>query len=78
MAPMSQRLRMGLLFLRNADGGPLFDSFVHLLGGEQWPDRHASEPRGRPHQAATLRTSLLLSPARLAGLLFPRRSATKP
>src|SRR6516225_5430122 len=35
-----------VLFLRNADGGPLFDSFVHLLGGEQRPDRHASEPRG--------------------------------
>jgi hypothetical protein len=36
---------VGLLVLRNADRGPLFDSFVHLLGGEQRPDRHASEPR---------------------------------
>src|SRR5262245_1278511 len=42
----SRKRRRGLVFLRNADGGPLFDSFVHLLGGEQRPDRHASEPRG--------------------------------
>src|SRR5438128_3533336 len=37
---------VGLLLLRNADGGPLCDSFVHLFGGEQRPDRHASKPRG--------------------------------
>ena len=36
----------GLLLLRNPDGGPLCDSFVHLLGAEHWPDRHAGEPRG--------------------------------
>ena len=35
-----------LLLLRRADGGPLRDSFVHLLGGEQRLDRHAREPRG--------------------------------
>ena len=35
-----------LLLLRRADGGPLRDSFVHLLGGEQRPDRHASIARG--------------------------------
>src|SRR5258708_29836112 len=37
---------VALLLLRNADGGPLCNSFVHLLGGEQRPDRHASKPRG--------------------------------
>ena len=42
----SRKRRRGLVFLRNADGGPLFDSFVHLLGGEQRPDRHVS-----PHLA---------------------------
>jgi hypothetical protein len=33
----------GLLLLRNADGGPLCDGLVHLLGGEQRPNRHASK-----------------------------------
>ena len=32
--------------MRRTDGGPLRDSFVHLFGGEQRPDRHASIPRG--------------------------------
>src|SRR6516162_7491192 len=36
---------VGLLLLRWADGRPLCDSLVHLLGGEQRPDRHASVPR---------------------------------
>src|SRR5262245_49468966 len=35
-----------VLFLLNADGAPLFDSFVHPPGGTQAPGRHASEPRG--------------------------------
>src|SRR5262249_35991272 len=46
LAGLTLRKECLVLFLRNADGGPLFDSFVHLLGGEQRPDRHASEPRG--------------------------------
>src|SRR5262249_56738724 len=37
---------VGLMLLRRADGGPLRDSFVHLFGGEQRPDRHASITRG--------------------------------
>jgi hypothetical protein len=48
--PLSRlRLRwpaVALLLLRNPDGGPLCDSFVHLLGGKQRPDRHASKPSG--------------------------------
>ena len=36
----------GLLLLRNPDGGPLCDSFIHLIGAEHWPDRHAGEPCG--------------------------------
>jgi len=33
---------VGLLLLRWADGRPLCDSLVHLLGGEQRPDRPGS------------------------------------
>src|SRR5262245_20544382 len=36
---------VGLLLLRWADGRPLCDSLIHLLGGEQRPDRHASVSR---------------------------------